>query len=178
MIAMKTSVVFASILVGTMSLAAAEPTTPKPPKQEAVAPKSDEAGGRVSYVEPKNGADAKAEAPPATGQWIEIATPTPASHNIEFIMIDEKAGAFSQLFITPAKGTTIVRKVRVYFKDGTDKRYTVDTALNKKGHKVAVVDLKGPKRIHHIVVTTESGKGEYAVYGASGSPAGGGVASR
>lgn len=171
---MKTSVVFASIFVGTMSLAAADPAPPKPPKQESIAPKPDEASARVSYVEPKNGTEAKLEAPRATGEWIELASPTPASHHNEFITFDENAGSFSQLFITPAKGTTVVRRVRVYFKDGTDKRYTVDTAINKKGRKVAIVDLKGPKRIHHIVVTTESGKGEYAVYGASGSPAGGG----
>ena len=176
---MKTSVVFVSILVGATTLAAAEPAAPKPPKQESVAPKPDEAGGRVSYVEPKNGADAKQEAPRATGEWIEVATPTPASHTNEFIMVGDDAGSFSQLFITPAKGTTVVRRVRVYFTDGTSKRYTVDTAINKKGRKVAIVDLKGPRRIHHMVVTTESGKGEYAVYGASGSsPSGRVVSSR
>jgi hypothetical protein len=176
---MKTSVVFVSILVGATSLAAAEPAQPKPPKQQSVAPKPDEASGRVSYVEPKNGTDTKQEAPRATGEWIEVATPTPASHGNEFIMVGDDAGSFSQLFITPAKGTTVVRRVRVYFKDGTDKRYTVDTAINKKGHKVAIVDLKAPRHIHHIVVTTESGKGEYAVYGASGaSPSGGVVSSR
>src|SRR6476469_2905949 len=126
---MKTSVGIASIFVGLVSLASADPATPKPPKQEAVEHRADEAGGRVSYVEPKNDAEAKQEAPPATGQWIEVATPTPASHGNEFIMIDEKAGAFSQLFITPSKGTTIVRKVRVYFTDGTNKRYIVDSAI-------------------------------------------------
>ena len=167
---MKTPLVFASILVGVTSLAAAEPAPPNPPKQEAVAPKPDEASGRVSYVEPKNGTEAKHEAPPATGEWIEVATPTPASHGNEFIMVGEDAGSFSQLFITPAKGTTIVRRVRVYFTDGKSKNYTVDTAINKKGHKVAIVDFKAPKKIHHIVVNTESGKGMYAVYGASGSP--------
>jgi hypothetical protein len=174
---MKTSVVFVSILVGAMSLASAEPAPPKPPKQESVAPKPDEASGRVSYVEPKNDTDVKKEAPRATGEWIEVGTPTPASHLNETIMIGDDAGSFSQLFITPAKGTTIVRRVRVYFTDGTSKRYRVDTAINKKGRKVAIVDLKGPKRIHHIVVSTESGKGEYAVYGASGSSSAGGVVS-
>jgi hypothetical protein len=179
---MKTSVVFVSILVGATSLAVADPSpprdTPNPPKQEAVTPKPDEASGRVSYVEPKKGSDAKkTEAPRATGEWVEVASPTPASHANEFITVGEAAGSFSQLFITPAKGTTIVRRVRVYFTDGSDKRYVVDTAINKKGRKAAIVDLKRPRRIDHIVVTTESGKGEYAVYGASGST-GGVVSSR
>lgn len=178
---MKTSVVFASIFVGTMTLAAAEPAPPNPPKQEQVAPKPDEASGRVSYVEPKNGTEAKTEAPRATGEWVEVATPTPASHGNEFIMVGDDAGSFSQLFITPAKGTTIVRRVRVYFTDGTNKKYTVDTAINKKGRKMAIVDFKAPRHIHHIVVSTEYGKGEYAVYGASASPgvvSGGVVSSR
>jgi hypothetical protein len=168
---MKPSLVFACILVGMTSIVAAEPAPPSPPKPESAAPKTDEASGRVSYVEPKNGAEAKLEQPRATGQWIEIATPTPASHGTEFIMVGEEAGSFSQLWLAPAKGTTTVRSVRVFYTDGTNKRFRVDTAINKKGRRFAVVDLKGNKAIDHLVVNTENSKGTYAVYGASGSSA-------
>lgn len=169
---MKLSAVFVCILVGVTSIAAAEPAPPSPPKPESAAPKTDEASGRVSYVEPKTDTAAQQEAPRATGQWVEIASPTPSKHGTEFIMVGEDAGAFSQLWVAPAKGTTLVRSVRVIYADGSSKRFRVDSTINKKGRKFAVVDLKGNKTIDHIVVNTEIGKGTYALYGASGSTAG------
>lgn len=168
---MKLSAVFVCILVGITSNAAADRAPPSPPKPESAAPKTDEASGRVSYVEPKNAAEAEQEAPRATGQWIEIASPTPAKHRTEFIMVGEDAGSFSQLWLAPAKGTTVVRSVRVFYTDGTNQRFRIDSAIDKNSRKYAVVDLKANKTIDHIAVNTETGKGTYAVYGASGSSA-------
>lgn len=170
---MKPSAVFVCFLVGITSIAAAGPPPTRPPKPESTAPKTGEASGRVSYVEPKNAAEAKQEAPRATGQWIEIASPTPAKHGTVFIMVGEDAGSFSQLWLAPAKGTTVVRSVRVFHTDGTNKRFRVDSSINKKGRKFAVVDLKGNRTIDHIVVNTETSNGTYAVYGASGTTGGG-----
>ena len=166
---MKLSAVF--VVVAMTSLAAAEPAKPRPPKPEPTAPKTDEASGRVSYVEPESDADAKQEAPRATGQWVEIASPTPAKHGTMYIMVAEDAGSFSQLWLAPAKGTTVVKSVHVFFTDGTDKRYRVGTTITKKGRKFAVVDLKGNKMIDRVAVNTVRGKGSYALYGASGSSA-------
>ena len=110
--------------------------------------------------------------------WVPVATPTPASHGTEHIIVGKDAGQFSQLRITAAKGNTVVKKVVVYFVDGAVK--TVKMNERVRDTKVATIDLGKPRAIDRILVTTEKGKGEYAVYGSSegGEPVGGVMSSR
>jgi hypothetical protein len=155
---MRLPTVFAIIVVGISVPAAAEP-------------KQEETSGRVSL---KENAESKNDAPRQPGDWVEIASPTPAKHGTEFVIVGKEAGAFSKLRVDGAKGRTVVRKVKVFFTDGTVKSVLLDKTLRQG--KSALVDLGAPKLIDRVVVTTETHtKGEYALYGSSG---GGVVGSR
>jgi hypothetical protein len=149
-IAMRIPSVFAIVLLAAAGTATAEPE-------------------RVRY------GDAKApDKKPAADEagWTQLATPTPASHGTEFMVVGKELGPFGKLRIDADKATVIVRRVKIYFDDGKTKVVQVDKAIAPK--KSTEIDLKTPGPIDHIVVTTESGRGEYALYGSS--PAG--VASR
>lgn len=138
----------------------------------AAEPKQEETSGRVSINE---NSDPKADTPRQPGQWVELASPTPAKHGTEFVIVGKEAGTFAKLRVDATKGRTNVRKVKVFFADGTEKSVHLDKAL--KSGKSAQVDLGADKAIDRIVVVTETHtKGEYAVYGASGT--GGVVGSR
>ena len=47
-----------------------------------------------------------------------IATPTPASHGTEFVVVGKEQGSFGKLRVDADKGKVIVRRVRIYFDDG------------------------------------------------------------
>jgi hypothetical protein len=156
--AMRLPTLFTVILVGAASTASAEP-------------KQEEISGRVSLNE---NSDATPELPRQRGDWVEIASPTPAKHGTEFIIVGKDAGSFSKLRIDAAKGKTIVRKVKVFFLDGKAKTVQIDKILPQG--KYTVVDLGSPKQIDRVVVTTETHtNGKYAIYGSAG---GGVVGSR
>jgi hypothetical protein len=150
---MKTSALFTLILVGATGVAAAQPEPAEP-------------SGRVSYTE--NGAAKPAAAQQATGDEVELATPTPASHGTEFVVVGKEAGAFSQLRLATTAGRVIVRTVRIFFDDGTSRAVQVDSILDANRKKDATIDLKGVKSIDHVTVTTEPGRGSYALYGTTG----------
>jgi hypothetical protein len=155
-LAMKTSVLFALIVVGTATTSALAQT------------KTEESSERVSLN------DKDVPAKPATvrpGDWVELAIETPAKHGKEFIVVGKNAGAFGKLRLDAGKGKVIVLRVKVYFDDGASKVYVVDKRLDAKRHKSTIVDLKTTKPIDRVVVITETyTKGEYALYGASSSP--------
>jgi hypothetical protein len=158
-LAMRSSTLFALIVLGAATTASAEP-------------KQEETSGRVRLEEP----NPKADEPRQPSDWIEIASPTPAKHGTEFVIVGKEAGTFAKLRIDPAKGKTIVRKVKVFFDDGKVKTVRVDKTLTSKS-KPAFIDLGDPKFIDRLVIVTETHtKGEYAVYGSS--EAGGVVSSR
>jgi hypothetical protein len=137
----------------------------------AAEPKQEETSGRVSLNEKS---DKKADAPRQPGDWIQIASPTPAKHGTEFVIVGKEAGYFAKIRVDGAKGKTIVRRVRVFFTDGKVKNVQLDKTLTQG--KSALVDLGDPKAIDRVVVTTETHtSGEYAIYGSSG---GGVVGSR
>lgn len=153
---MRSSALFATFVLGAAATASAEP-------------KQKEISGRVRLTEKP--ADPSAADRPAG--WIELASPTPARHGTEFVVVGEEAGDFVRLRVDAAKGRTILRKVKVFFIDGTTKTVQVDRILSTNGKKSATVELGGAKAIDRIVITTEPDtSGEYVLYGSSGSDGG------
>jgi len=150
---MKSLAVFTLIVVGSAATAAAQPQPPEP-------------SGRVSYTD--DTAAKPVTAPPKTGDEVELATPTPANHGTEFIVIGKEAGAFSQLRLAAASGRVIVRKVRIFCDDGTTQTVQVDTILDADRKRDATIDLHGVKSIDHVTVATEPGRGTYELYGTAG----------
>ncbi len=145
---MKTPALLAVLVAGSSSLVAAAP-----------APR--ESTARVSYT------DLNPPAPDDAGAqdgWIELASPTPASHGREFITV-EGDNSFTRLRIAAATGRPIVRTVRVYYKDGTSRVVRVDKVLDKRRNSVAIVDLRGAHAIDQVIVNTErDSKGTYTVH--------------
>jgi hypothetical protein len=155
---MRLPTLFTLIVVGAASTATAEP-------------KQEETSGRVRISE---NSDATTDAPRQPGEWVEIASPTPAKHGTEFVIVGKEAGYFSKLRVDGAKGKTVVRKVKVFFLDGKAKTVQLDKTLTTG--KSAFVNLGDAKAIDRVVVTTETHtNGHYSVYGSAG---GGVVGSR
>lgn len=150
---MRCSALFTVIVVGTSMLASAQPRPPEPSE-------------RISYGEAKD--TPKQAAPHQPGEWIELATPTPAKHGTEIIMVGKDTGYFSQVRLHAAKGSTIVQRVRVIFADGGKARTVkLDKRLDAK-HPELVIQLGSPRAIDRVVVTTATNtRGEYALYGSS-----------
>ena len=154
---MKSSALFTAFVLGAAATVSAQPTREAAPKQE-------ENSGRVRLddTKPDKPADATAAA------WIELASPTPAKHGTEFVMVGKKLGAFSRIRIDAARGKTIVRTVKIYFDDAKPKIVQVDTILSDR-RKSAFIELGDAKTIDRIVVNTETHTaGEYAIFGTSG----------
>lgn len=129
-------------------------------------PKQEETSGRVRLTEND---DQNASLSRTPGEWVELASPTPARHGTEFIMVGKEAGTFSKLRIDATKGRTNVVRVVVHFDDGKVKTVRLDRALHAKRAKSALVDLGEPRRIERVVITTERHtRGEYALYGSAG----------
>jgi hypothetical protein len=146
---MKSSVLFAMFLVGAVSTATAQP-------------KQEETSGRVSLNE-----QAPADQPPRSpDDWVELATPTPAKHGTEYVVVGKEQGGFARLRLDAVKGAVPVKSVRVELSDGTTKTYRVNKRIDAKRHKSLFVDLPATVEIDHVVVTTaRRSAGEYAVYG-------------
>jgi hypothetical protein len=159
-IAMKSSAVFTLILVSAVATASAQPEPAEP-------------SGRVSYT------DSAAAAKPAAAQQsageVQLADPTPANHGTEFIVVGKDAGSFSQLRLAATSGKVTVRRVRIFFADGTQRAVDVDSVLATG--RDARVDLNGAKAIDRVTVATDTGPGSYALYGtaASGNVSGRGL---
>lgn len=147
---MKSSALFTLILVGAAATASAQPEPVEP-------------SGRVSYTDNK-AATPKADLPKA-GDEVELASATPAAHGTEFVVVGKEAGAFSKLRIAAASGRVIVRKVRIFFDDGTQQTVQVDAILDAQRGREATIDLKSVKSIDHVTVSTEPGHGSYVLYG-------------
>ena len=89
-------------------------------------PKQEETSGRVSLSDSK--AAEEANEPRAPSDWVELASPTPAKHGTEFIIVGKEAGGFGKLRIDAVKGSVPVKQVRVRFSDGKSKVFK----LNKR----------------------------------------------
>jgi len=149
---MKSSALFTLILVGAVATASAQPEPAEP-------------SGRVSYTDLAPPAKPAAAQQGAPAGEVQLADPTPANHGTEFIVVGKDAGQFSQLRLAATNGRVIVRRVRIFFADGTQQATDVDSILDGAKHREATVTVKSPKSIDHITVSTEQGRGEYAVYG-------------
>jgi hypothetical protein len=127
----------------------------------AAAPGRDETTERISYNEH---AKARRRAAPEPG-WIELASPTPASHGREFVVLGADAGTFTELRLTAASGRPEIHSVRVDYGDGSHKVFHVDRVLDAK-RRPAYVDLRGAHEIKQIVVTTDhKSTGSYVLEG-------------
>jgi hypothetical protein len=146
--------VFAIVLVGTAGIASAQP-------------KQEENNERVRYGD--HDADKRDAA--RHDAWTQLATPTPAKHGTEFVVVGKEQGNFDKLRLDADSGRVIVRRVKIIYDDGQQKVVDLDRVLAGK-HKSATIDLQGPKAIDRIVVTTEpETNGMYAIYGSSGTVA-------
>jgi hypothetical protein len=133
----------------------------------SAAPSKDETAERVSYTD----ASSKRSPTNPDGDWVELASPTPASHGREYITVD---GRYTQLRLDAAKGRPVVKSVRIVYANGKDRVVRVGRTLAGK-QKTAVVELSGAQIEHIVVQTDPRSKGSYTV---TGVPVSGGVATR
>jgi hypothetical protein len=106
------------------------------------------------------------DAPKPTDGWFEIATPTPANHGTEFIIVDGDQGPWTRLRITASRGNPIVRTVRIEYENKKSKVVRLDQVITK--NRPAYVDLGGARHIERVVIVSEgSARSAYAVHGAS-----------
>lgn len=161
---MRFTTLFAMILVGAAATATAQP-------------KQEETSGRVSLnPDTANSDDAGESAPRAPGEWVELATPTPARHGSTFIIVGEEAGGFGVLRIDAVKGAAVVKQVRVSFSDGKSKVFKVNKRIDTKRKKSITLTLPTTRELDQVVVVTDrKSRGEYAVFG---SGTGGRIATR
>lgn len=130
----------------------------------SAAPAKEETGERVSYSDAKSASKDDAD-------WVEIASPTPASHGREFVSVE---ASYNLLRIDAHKGRPIVKSVKVVYDDGKSKTIRIGRVLGGK-HPTAYVALTGAA-VHHIVVNTE--RKSKATYTVSASRTTGAVATR
>jgi len=136
------------LLAGTMSLGSAAPAVDR------------ETTARVSYT----------KAPARTSPdepWIELASPTPASHGREFIQVDERSGPLARLRIDAHAGRPIVHTVRVVYTDGTQRLVRLDKVLDKT--RPAYVDLRTDRQVERVIVVSEGSR--KMLYTVSAEPA-------
>ncbi len=158
---MRTTTIFAIIIVGTVAPATAEP-------------KREETSGRVSLND--KAGDPSDDAPRAPSAWVELASPTPAKHGTQYIIVGADQGGFGKLRVDAVKGAVPVKQVRVTFSDGKTKAFRISKRLDAKRQKSLYVDLPTTKEIDQVVVVTDArSRGQFAVYG---SGTGGVIATR
>ncbi|HTR56511.1 MAG TPA: hypothetical protein VMJ10_37815 [Kofleriaceae bacterium] len=151
---MKIRGVFALVVVAAGAVASAEP-------------KPEENTGRLSYKDDEP-VDHTAHADP---DWVQLASPTPASHGTEFVVVGKEAGLFRRLRLEAATGTVIMRRVHVFFDDGKQKIVDVDKVMRAQRGSTEWIELGEARAIDRIVVTTEpQTKGSYAIYGSGAAP--------
>jgi len=137
------------------------------------APTREETTERISYSGHTR-SPVKPDDPPTDG-WIELASPTPASHGREFIEVGASAGALTQLRLTATSGSPRIHAVRVEYKDGGRRTFEVGKVLGAR-RRPAYLDLHGARELSQIVVIADrSSPGSYVVEGNTGDT---GVASR
>jgi len=157
---MKLTALLTLFVVGTATTVAAQP-------------KSEESTGRVSLDDRKTPTKRTARQP---GEWVELASATPAHHGQEFVPVGKDAGMFRTLRLEVAHGKVVVLRLKVRFADGTTKVYSIDKRLDAKRHRSTLVDLKAERPNQTNLLKTETyTRGAYALYGSS---SGGVVAGR
>jgi hypothetical protein len=123
---------------------------------------ADEHGGRVTLGKQQHPAAGRVH----DGAWTELASTTSAAHGTEYVMIGREAGRYSQLRVVADNGWIEVRRLHVFFGDGSDHTYEVDRAIGRHHERAVTVPLNVAKEIERIAVTTSrESEGNYSVYG-------------
>ena len=126
----------------------------------ATAQPKEESGNRVRIMAPKS-------KPKASNGWIELASPIPAWHGTEFIIVPPETGSVPQLRVDALDGTVIVLRARIYYTGGKVQTMELGRRLDPR-HKSTLIDLPAAKKIDEIALTTETyTRGTYALYAAS-----------
>jgi hypothetical protein len=158
--AMKIPTILAALLAMTVTAAAQ-------PKLQSFEPKRAESTARVSLQDKKKKAPkvVKARQP---WDWFEVGDTTPTTFGTVFFVVGDDAKTVGRLRIDAVAGRVLVRRVVIYFGDGSTKTFPVGKALDTKRAKSTFIELGGIKTIDRVVVTTDVyGKGEYAIYGST-----------
>lgn len=123
----------------------------------------EERGGRVPYG-PKL-RKPPPPPPPRSGDWIQLATPTPTRHGTEWIVLDSRTSELRTLRIEATSGVVHLRRVRVEFVDGKVATYHLGQRLTSRLPN-ARIDFGTRRQVERIAVTTaRHPAGTYAVYG-------------
>jgi len=122
----------------------------------SAAPAKNETAARVSYS-----GDGPKSRPVPTGDWVELASPTPASHGREIIPLE---GRYGQLRIDAHEGRPVVKNVRVVYADGKQRVVRIGRTLAGK-RATALVELSGAPIDHVVIQTDRRSKGTYTVMG-------------
>lgn len=141
---------FALIVVASTSVATAQPTR-------------DETTGRIDYDHP---GEQQRITRHRDGGWTELATPTETTHGTEFVMVGPEEGRFSQLRIVANDGRVEVRRVQVFFSDGTSRVFRIEKVIGRKHDRAVTIDLRANKSIEQVSITTSKDtRGTYSIYG-------------
>jgi hypothetical protein len=157
---MRAPLIVATILFATAVSAYAQP------QREATPVREESSSGRLRLDE-RRPARMRLVAPRRVNGWAELADATPTKFGTVFVMVGgERTGTFGTLRVDAVSGRVVIRRVRVYFTDSTDKTYAVSKTLDGKRHKSTLIDLGSAKAIDRIVITTVGTiRGEYMIYG-------------
>jgi hypothetical protein len=122
-------------------------------------PKRDETTGRIRYNERASRPAAPSKVAPDSVAarnlgWIELASPTPASHGREFVLVGADAGQFTQLRLSAVSGRPEVYAVRVDYQDGSRRVFEVGRVLDTR-RRPAYVELGGAHELKQIIVITD-----------------------
>jgi len=171
---MRTALLTSLLLAGTASIVAAMP-------------EREETTGRISYninrkPDDRRRPDDRRKADDGRGRgdpggtkhaardpgWIELASPTPASHGREFVVLGADAGRFDQLRIVASSGRPEVHTVRVDYLDGRRRVFEIDRVLDVR-RGAAYLDLRGAHEIKQIIVASDrASRGSYVLEGHTG----------
>ena len=165
---MRTALLTSLLLAGTASIVAAMP-------------EREETTGRISYNNNRKPDDRrKADDGRRRGEpsgtkhaardpgWIELASPTPASHGREFVVLGADAGRFDQLRVVASSGRPEVHTVRVDYLDGRRRVFEIDRVLDVR-RGPAYLDLRGAHEIKQIIVASDrASRGSYVLEGHTG----------
>jgi len=98
------------------------------------------------------------------GRWVPLMRRTDADNGRQFIEVAGRGGRLDKLRIESDRGTPLIKRVAIEYRNGTREVLRVDATLSR-GHG-QVIDLQGKKRVSRIVVITDPRfDGVYSVYG-------------
>ncbi|HEY5946522.1 MAG TPA: hypothetical protein VIV40_13565 [Kofleriaceae bacterium] len=165
---MKIPAILAALVVTTVTAAAAPKLESVQPKLESVEPRHTESTARLSLQDKKKKKAPKVAKVRQPGDWFEVGDATPAKFGTVFFVVGDDAKSVSKLRIDAVTGKVLVRRIAIYFDDGSTRILALNKTLDTKRAKSTFVDLGGIKTIDRVVVTTDAYvNGEYAIFGSA-----------